>query len=60
MDFERQKPVSDEYRENWERVYATYDHGRTWYNSNKDIQAGLGRTYPNGCPILSEGERDNA
>ena len=22
MDFERQKPVSDEYRENWERVFA--------------------------------------
>ena len=21
MDFERQKPVSDEYRENWERVF---------------------------------------
>lgn len=25
MDFERQKPVSDEYRENWERVFRSGD-----------------------------------
>ena len=55
MDFEKQKPVTDEYRENWDRLYATFDHGIAWHPVSANTMLGIDRSqYPNGCPILSE------
>ena len=48
MDFEQQKPVTDEYREGWERIYAQQEERKAKSRSIPD-------TYPNGCPILSDG-----
>ena len=66
MDFERQKPVSDAYRENFERVwgksareYVTptqIGNGKYRYDHEIIIPTGdNGRAdYKNGCPILPE------
>ncbi len=54
MDFEHQKPVTDEYRENWERVYFQEHEEevkRTLREFNRNLDLLL---YPNGCPILNE------
>ncbi len=51
MDFEKQKPVTDEYRENWERLFKKPVPLGQWPNH---FTAGGMRVYPNGCPILSE------
>ena len=42
MEFERQKPITDEYRKGWERIW--------------NFPAMRETVYPNGCPILSESE----
>ena len=59
MEFEKQKSISDEFREGWERIYAQQEARKSCASINAkidrmghDLGAGL---YPNGCPILSEG-----
>lgn len=52
MEFERQKPVSDEYRENWDRIFIT---GSGTNIGAFRVDSGTIQSYPNGCPILSEG-----
>lgn len=59
MEFEQQKPITDEYRKGWERIYAQQEerkamipytiHGRIAPCPSQAVQ------YSNGCPILSEG-----
>lgn len=50
MEFERQKRITENYRENWERIFKR----------EADRAAEAARIcYPNGCPILSE-ENQNA
>jgi hypothetical protein len=56
MEFEQQKPITDEYRENWQRIFEMCDRPPIVGN------AGLSEftaTYPNGCPILSEPDKDD-
>lgn len=48
MDFEQQKPITDEYRRGWERIYAQQEVRKAKRIASVD-------TYSNGCPILSEG-----
>jgi hypothetical protein len=82
MDFEQQKPITDEFRNGWERIYAQQEARKTECVKEEfmrdqmskavmaldeiiaqDMSAATGgkfhpdyfRTYPNGCPILSEG-----
>ncbi len=53
MEFERQKPVTDEYREGWERLFSL--HGLvlpSWVS--QDNPEFVPANYPNGCPILEE------
>ncbi len=59
MDFERQKPVSDEYRENWERAYgiAVYRNGKNLGTFTSPADAFS--AYENGCPILTEEKEAN-
>lgn len=47
MEFEHQKPVTAQYRENWERIYAQQKERKEKRSNCPDI-------YPNGCPILEE------
>lgn len=65
MDFEKQKPVSDEYRENWEHIFrplldeaeATAPENVTAIvigDEHGNVYAK--RSYPNGCPMLNESE----
>jgi len=48
MEFEQQKPITDEYRKNWERIYLQQE-------ARKEKRIARADTYFNGCPILSEG-----
>ena len=58
MDFEKQKPVTDEYREYWQRVFGASVFGvlnsadETLVFTHWKIEP----KYPNGCPILNESE----
>jgi hypothetical protein len=65
MDFEQQKPITDEYRENYDKVFG--GRGYTWAKHAPPIRGSLvadlrkeksvdsAGTYKNGCPILSDG-----
>ena len=46
MDSEKQKPITDEYRKNWERIYLQQEARKT---------ERIFGVIKNGCPILSEG-----
>jgi hypothetical protein len=48
MDFEQQKPITDDFRKGWERIYAPQE-------ARKAKRSSIPDTCPNGCPILSEG-----
>jgi hypothetical protein len=48
MDFEQQKPITDEYRRGWERIYAQQE-------ARKAKRSTSVNTYLNVYPILSEG-----
>ena len=48
MDAEHQKPVSEEFRRNWERIYRQQEDRKE-----------KSHTYQNGCPVLEE-ERNDA
>ena len=48
MDFEKQKPVTDEFRKGWKRIYSQQE-------ARKEKSVDSAGTYKNGCPILSEG-----
>ncbi len=48
MEFEQQKPITDEYRRGWERIYAQQEARKAKRGTSVD-------TYLNGCPIPSEG-----
>jgi hypothetical protein len=48
MEFEQQKPITDEYRRGWERIYTQQEARKAQRGTSVD-------TYLNGCPILSEG-----
>ena len=53
MDFEKQKPITDEYRKGWERIWnprTTQDIVHL-YTNRCPMQI-----YRNGCPVLSESE----
>ena len=51
MDFERQKPVTDEYRENWTRIYGF----PIFFGPDIRLRnISIPETYLNGCPILTE------
>jgi hypothetical protein len=63
MDFEQQKPITDEYRENYDKVFG--GRGYTWAKHAPPIRGslvadpesfdtGMTVSYPNGCPILSD------
>jgi hypothetical protein len=39
MEFEQQKPITDDYRRGWERIYQ---------------QQEVRKQYANGCPILED------
>ena len=47
MDFEQQKPITDEFRKGWERIYVQQE-------VRKEKSVDSAGTYKNGCPILSE------
>lgn len=50
MTFERQKPVSEQYRENWER---TFTKQATIYKERaRAIE--VPKYYDNGCPMIEE------
>lgn len=61
MDFEKQKPVSDEYREAWERVFADPSKASDseiaataqYLVGNSGLKS-MDGAYPNGCPVLPE------
>ena len=64
MEFERQKPVTDEYREGWIRTFCNARIAEALTELDR-IQAedrakgtpfhpDYFRVYPNGCPILNE------
>ena len=59
MEFEPQKPITDAYREGWQRVFGYWPHQQ---QTESHLVTSLGRSgnqavYPNGCPILpSEGD----
>jgi hypothetical protein len=53
MEFEQQKPITDEYRRGWEHIYMR--NGRLYENSAPPQPRFNPVYYPNGCPILSEG-----
>jgi hypothetical protein len=67
MEFEKQKPIMDEYRRGWERIFAQQEARKSDKRAVQSPPAGRGRRageddqhYPNGCPILSEGpQRDD-
>lgn len=59
MDFERQKPVTDEYRENFDVVFRATPPTKGQLATLGALASGAQRiviasTYPNGCPILTE------
>jgi hypothetical protein len=47
MEFEKQKPINDEFRKNWERIYRQQEERKS-----SDTHE-----YKNGCPILNEGKQ---
>ncbi len=58
MEFEQQKPITDEYRRGWNRVFgsvAQWSEQRTHNAPVVSSNLTSPTTYPNGCPILSEG-----
>jgi hypothetical protein len=57
MDFEKQKPITDEFRKNWDRVWATSKScdGLPVEAVEMDQDRRYGtRLYRNGCPMLEE------
>jgi len=60
VEFEKQKPVSDEYQENWERLFGLAPDAKEWreirakFYDQQVIQTFP--AYPNGCPILKDEE----
>ena len=59
MDFEQQKPITDEFRKGWERIYVQQEVRKFVLNvyncaNDKSYPAGT-LEYSNGCPILSDG-----
>ena len=65
MDSEKQKPITDEYRKNWERIYLQQEARKEMmtpvylvspeYESLRKATNTTEPSYRNGCPILSEG-----
>ena len=60
MEFEQQKPITDEYRTNWERIYlqnhGTFSTPEAAHSMYCQVASMLhGEFYKSGCPILSEG-----
>ena len=64
MEFEKQKPISDEFREGWERIYAQQEARKVpkdWPRDSRGNFLGIGiapndgKLYRGGCPILDEG-----
>ena len=53
MDFEQQKPITDEYRAEWDRVFG-YGRPIVHLSDGRFAVSMNAITYPNGCPILSE------
>ena len=60
MEFEKQKPITDEYRRGWDRIFGwslvSNPGGMTHAEYAESLQNGGTMIYPNGCPILSESE----
>ena len=61
MDFERQKPVTDEYRENFDKVFLFNERAAIIQFcgnvSRVDAEISAAKElgfYSNGCPILNE------
>ena len=52
MDFERQKPVTDEYREGWERIFGQCSYS-PYFGELRPLEV-YDFSYLNGCPILTE------
>lgn len=57
MEFEQQKPITDEYRKNWDRIFG---YGKSFVlcadgTYAVSMNAMHIESYSNGCPILSEG-----
>jgi endo-alpha-1,4-polygalactosaminidase (GH114 family) len=67
MDFERQKQVTDEYRDNWERVFAESAKQRFMeerineavHELTRLIREDMDVFYANGCPILEDECHEN-
>jgi hypothetical protein len=62
MDFEQQKPITDEYRRGWERIYLQQEARKSDKRTMQSPPAGRGRRageddqhHSNSCPIVSEG-----
>ena len=65
IDFERQKPVTDEYRAEWERTFgpkrcicfSTIGHHASFCPARDESKCSI-HTYKSGCPILNDEERN--
>jgi hypothetical protein len=64
MDFEQQKPITDEFRKGWERIYVQQEVRKVpkdWPRDSSGNFLGIGTApndgtlYRGGCPILSDG-----
>lgn len=53
MDFEKQKPITDAYRQGWERIWGRPDCARDELGTPVVLEE-TANSYPNGCPILKE------
>jgi hypothetical protein len=60
MDFERQKPVTDEYREGYERLYGVQDERKEWEKENEvgRIAITTHNGEANGFMVISESDFD--
>jgi hypothetical protein len=55
MDFERQKPVTNEYRDGWDRIFGSLLRMWSEMPGCEIVNVPASNpTYPNGCPILEE------
>lgn len=58
MEFEQQKPITDEYRRGWNRIFGPVAQRLEQRTHNAPVVSSSltgPSTYPNGCPILREG-----
>jgi hypothetical protein len=57
MEFEHQKPVTDQYRDNWERTFGKVCicHKRYFCPDQDEAKCKFHQSmYPNGCPVIEE------